>query len=277
MPSNFESVAVQTCVQGFVSAVGHHFVRQASAEVCRFGTVTTLQYGNEVEHPWPRAFRFKLELLAEDGATAAEIDHVYRYVAVDPQVECVVNLLVTDPGALVEELKPRGFTHAFDKVLMARSIDLPQRPRENPEGLHVRKVDTPALVAQTMLLGEEHRSHDVVLGGRQLHDFVVFKHRAVVATAQLVTTDCRVAYVSRMFTTPEHRQTGCCRALLDTMHTEARTLGMTHSVLVPSLMAWELGVYEKLGYRKCNTIALMIREQSSRPRSASAVCTSRQR
>ena len=135
MPSNFESVTVQACVQGFVSAVGHHFVKQASAEVRRFGAVTTLQYRHEVEHPWPRVFRFKLELLAEEEATAAEIDHVYRYVAVDPQVECLVNLLVTDPGALVEELKPRGFTRAFDKVLMARSINLPQRPREIPEGL----------------------------------------------------------------------------------------------------------------------------------------------
>ena len=262
MPANFEPVTVQACVQGFVSAVGHHFVKQASAEVRRFGAVTTLQHRNEVEHPWPRVFRFKLELLAEEGATAVEIDHVYRYVAVDPQVECVVNLLVSDPGAIAEKLKPRGFTHAFDKVLMARCINPPQRPMEIPEGLHVRKVDTPALVAQTMLLGQEHRSQDVVLGDRQLHDFVVFKKRVVVATAQLVTTDCRVAYVSRMFTAPEHRQTGCCRALLDAMHTEARTLGMTHSVLVPSLMAWELGIYEKLGYRICNTVALMIREQS---------------
>jgi GNAT superfamily N-acetyltransferase len=262
MPSNFESVTLQACVQAFVSAVGHHYVRQGSAEVRRYGAVTTLQYGREIEYPWPRSFRFKLELLAEEGATAAEIDHVYRYVAADPRAECVVNLLVTDPGALMEELKPRGFTHAFDKALMARSIDLPQRPREILEGLDVKKVDTPALVAQTMLLGEEHRSHDVVLGDRQLHDFVVFKHRAVVATAQIVTTDCKVAYVSRMFTAPEHRQRGCCRALLNTMHAEACALGMTHSVLVPSLMAWEHGIYEKLGYRKCNTIALMIREQS---------------
>jgi hypothetical protein len=132
MPSNFEPVTAQACVQGFVSAVAHHFVRQASAEVRRFGAVTTLQYSNEIEHPWPRAFRFKLELLAEEGATAAEIEHVYRYEAAAPQAECVVNLLVTDPGALVEELKPRGFTHAFDKALMARCIDLPQRPREPP-------------------------------------------------------------------------------------------------------------------------------------------------
>jgi len=74
-------------VQGFVSAAEQHFVRQASAEVHRFGAVTTLQYGNEVEHPWPRTLRFKLELLAEEGATAAEIDRVYRYVAVETQVE----------------------------------------------------------------------------------------------------------------------------------------------------------------------------------------------
>src|SRR5262245_8419944 len=139
MPANFESATVLACVRGFVSAVGHHFVEQASAKVRRFGAVTALQHGNEIEHPWPRAFRFKLELLAEEGATAAEIDHVYKYVAKDQQVECVVNLLVTDPGALVEGLSPMGFTHAFDKVLMARSIDLTERPREIPERLRISK------------------------------------------------------------------------------------------------------------------------------------------
>jgi predicted GNAT family acetyltransferase len=116
------------------------------------------------------------------------------------------------------------------------------------------------LVAQTAQLDQENRSHDAFLGDRHLHDFVALRAQAVVATGQFVTTNHGVAYVSRMFTAPEHRQTGCCRALLDTMHAEAGALGMTHSVLVPSLMAWELGVYEKVGYRNCNTIALIVRE-----------------
>lgn len=58
-----------------------------------------------------------------------------------------------------------------------------------------------------------------------------------------------------------HRQTGCCRALLHAMHAHARTLGMTCSVLVPSLMAQEHGIYEKLGYRLRNPICLLVREQ----------------
>jgi GNAT superfamily N-acetyltransferase len=261
MPSSFESVTVQACVRGFVSAVGYHFASQGYASVCRFGAVTTLEHRNDVEHPWPRVFRFKLELLVEEGATAAEIDKIYRHVASDPRVECVVNLLVTDPAGLVEELTSLGFMHAFDKALMARSLGAHQLPRESPENLHVRKVDTPALVAQTILLGQDHRSQDAVLEDRQIHDFIAFRDGAVAATAQFVTTDYRIAYVSRMFTAPEHRQTGCCRALLHTMQAEARALGMTHSVLVPSLMAWELGIYEKLGYRLCNPMSLMIREQ----------------
>jgi predicted GNAT family acetyltransferase len=262
MPPGFEPATVRASVRGFVSAVEHHFSRQGDAKVRRFGSVTALEHRDEIEHPWPRAFRFKLELLAEEGATAAEISNVYRHLASDSHVECVANLLVCDPTPLVEELKARGFTCAFDKVLMARCIGASQLSSGHPEGLDVRKVDTPALVAQTAPLGEEYQSHDVVLGDRQLHDFVVLRDQAVVATAQLVATGHGVAYVSRMFTAPEHRQTGCCRALLDTMHAEARAFGMTHCVLVPSLMAWELGVYEKLGYRNCNTITLMIREQS---------------
>jgi predicted GNAT family acetyltransferase len=249
-------------VRGFVSAVEYHFSRQGDAKFRHFGSVTTLEHGDEIEHPWPRAFRFKLELLVEEGATAAEISDVYRHVASDPHVECVANLLVSDPDPLVEELKSSGFTRAFDKALMARCIRAPQLSSDRPAGLNVRKVDTAVLIAQTAQLGQEYRSHDAVLGDRQLHDFVVLHDQTAVATAQLVTTTHGVAYVSRMFTAPEHRQTGCCRALLDTMHAEARAFGMTHSVLVPSLMAWELSIYEKLGYRNCNTIALVIRERS---------------
>ena len=260
MPPGFEPATVQACVRGFVSAVGYQFSRQGYAKVGHFGSVTTLEHRNEIEHPWPRAFRFKLELLVEEGATAAEIGNVYRHLASDPYVECVANLLVSDPNRLVEELKSSGFMRAFDKALMARRIGAQALSSKGPEALDVRKVDTPALVAQTAQLVQENRSHDAFLGDRHLHDFVALRDQAVVATAQFVTTNHGVAYVSRMFTAPEHRQTGCCRALLDTMHAEARALGMTHSVLVPSLMAWELGVYEKLGYRNCNTIALIVRE-----------------
>jgi hypothetical protein len=113
------------------------------------------------------------------------------------------------------------------------------------------------LVAQTAQLDQENRSHDAFLGGRHLHDFVALRAQAVVATAQFATT---ALPTYRGCSPRQHRQTGCCRALLDTMHAEAGALGMTHSVLVPSLMAWELGVYEKVGYRNCNTIALIVRE-----------------
>jgi predicted GNAT family acetyltransferase len=258
----FEPATVQACVRGFVSAVEYRFSRQGDAKVRQFGSVTTLEHKEEIEHPWPRAFRFRLELLVEEGATAAEIANVYWHVASDLRVECVANLLVFDANRLVEELKSSGFTRAFDKALMARCIGAPQPSSERPEGLDVRKVDTPALVAQTVQLGQEYRSDEAVLGDRRLHDFVVLRDQAVVATGQLVTTGHGVAYVSRMFTKPEHRQTGCCRALLNTMHAEARAFGMTHSVLVPSLMAWELSIYEKLGYTNCNTITLIVREPS---------------
>ena len=223
--------------------------------------MTTVEHKDEIEHPWPRSFRFKLELLVEQAATAARVSDVYRQMASDPHVECVANLVVVDPDPLAEELESSGFTRAFDKALMARSIGAAQQPSQRAEGLAVCKVDSPALVAQTAVLGQEYRSHDAVLGDHQLHDFVVFRDQAVVATAQLVTTGHGVAYVSRMFTAPEHRQTGCCRALLDAMQAEGRALGMTHCVLVPSLMAWELSIYQKLGYSHCNTIALVIREQ----------------
>jgi hypothetical protein len=113
MPAGFEPAIVQACVRGFVAAVEYHFSRLGGAKVRHFGSVTTLEYRDEIEHPWPRAFRFKFELLVEEGATAPEISDVYWHLAFDPGVECVANLLLSDPNPLVEELTSRGFTRAF--------------------------------------------------------------------------------------------------------------------------------------------------------------------
>src|SRR5262245_46645730 len=70
---------------------------------------------------------------------------------------------------------------------------------------------------------------------------------------------------SRMFTAPEHRQAGCCRALLDTMHAEARAFGMSHCALVPSRMAWELSIMRSSAF-------VAQHDRSRRPRTVLAIC-----
>jgi predicted acetyltransferase len=54
-----------------------------------------------------------------------------------------------------------------------------------------------------------------------------------------------------MFTAPDHRRLGYAGILLRTMHDAAYRLGMRHSVLAPSLMAHQFGVYERYGYHTC--------------------------
>jgi len=231
---------------------------QTGARVRRFGRVTTLEHTSEIEHPWPRAFRFTLELMVEEAASPAAIDDAYRTVGGGADVECVVNLFGAD-AALVEALAARGFVHAFDKVLMAKALGPAGIFDKERADLRTAKVDTMQLVEQSAVLGAENRSHAVMLGDRHLHDFLAFRNDAIVASAQLVTTDLGVAYIGRMFTVPEHRRTGCCRALLDTAHAQARELGMTHAVLVPSLMAWEARVYQACGYETCRPMSLLVR------------------
>ena len=75
-----------------------------------------------------------------------------------------------------------------------------------------------------------------------------------------MTAADKISYVSRMYTLPEFRRLGACRALIEAMHGYAHDLGMTHAVLVPSLMAREHQIYERLGYALCVPIDLLIRD-----------------
>src|SRR6266540_4663392 len=100
MAPRADPAIARACAAGFVTAAGYKFAAETGARVRRFGSVTTIEYTTDIEHPWPRAFPFRLELMVEEGASAAEIDAVYRRVAGAPDTECVVDLLVADPGAL---------------------------------------------------------------------------------------------------------------------------------------------------------------------------------
>lgn len=123
----------------------------------------------------------------------------------------------------------------------------------------VVKVETPLRVEQTELLGAEQRSHDVALIDPYLHDFLALLDNKPVARAQLVTTDAGIGYIADMYTAPDHRRSGYAGALLRAMHEEAYRLGMRHSVLAPSLMAHEFGVYERYGYQICISKVVLFR------------------
>jgi GNAT superfamily N-acetyltransferase len=240
------------CAAAFVAAVAHKFASEANAQISHFGAITAIRYQNEISHPWPRAFQYTLEMMAEEGAEAGEIDSVYKKVARDPIEECVINLLVPDPALLVRNLSTLGYSVAWRSELLAVPLQ-PPSPRQTAAGaLRIVKVGTPLHVEQTALLGAEQRSHEAALVDLNLHDFLALRGNEPVARAQLVTTNARVGYIADMFTAPNHRRAGYAGALLQAMHEEAYRLGMRHSVLAPSLMARQFGVYERYGYRACS-------------------------
>jgi len=236
------------CAAAFVAAVAHKFASEAKAEVSRFGAITAIRYQNEICHPWPRAFQYTLEMMAEDGVEAAEIDGVYKKVARDPIEECIIDLIVSDPTSLIRNLSTLGYSVAWQSDLLAIALH-PSSPRQPTAGaLRIVKVETPLQVEQTALLGAEQRSHDVALVDSNLHDFLALLDNEPVARAQLVTTPAGIGYIADMFTAPN---AGYAGALLRAMHEEAYRLGMRQSVLAPSLMAHQFGVYERYGYRIC--------------------------
>jgi GNAT superfamily N-acetyltransferase len=238
------------CATAFVAAVAQKFASEANAEISRFGATTTIRYQNEITHPWPRAFQYTLEMMAEDGVEAAEIDGVYKKVARDPIEECVINLLVPDPASLIPDLSALGYSVAWQSDLLALALQ-PSSSRQPEAGaLRIMKVETPRHVEQTAL-GAGQRPHGVALVNASLHDFLALLDNEPVARAQLVTTNVGIGYIADMFTAPNHRRAGYAGALLRAMHDEAYRLGLRHSVLAPSLMAHEFGVYERHGYHAC--------------------------
>jgi GNAT superfamily N-acetyltransferase len=247
------------CAAAFVAAVAHKFAAEANAQISRFGAVTAIRYQSEISHPWPRAFQYTLEMMVEDGVDGGEIDGVYRKVARDPIEECIINLLVPDPKPLAQNLNTLGYSVAWQSRLLAVQLQPPFPYQSKADALTVVKVETPLHVEQTELLGAEQRSHDVALIDPYLHDFLALLDNKPVARAQLVTTDAGIGYIADMYTAPDHRRSGYAGALLRAMHEEAYRLGMRHSVLAPSLMAHEFGVYERYGYQICISKVVLFR------------------
>jgi GNAT superfamily N-acetyltransferase len=239
------------CATAFVAAVAYKFASEANARIDRFGAITAIRYQNEISHPWPRAFQYTLEMMAEDGVEAGEVDGVYKTVARDPTEECVINLLVPAPASLIRDLSALGYSVAWQSDLLAFPLPPPSRGKPEAGALRIVKVKAPLHVEQTALLGAAQRSHAVALLDLNLNDFLALLDNEPVARAQLVTTDLGIGYIADMFTAPGHRRAGHAGALLRTMHQEAYRLGMRHSVLAPSLMAHQFGVYESYGYRTC--------------------------
>src|SRR5579862_8956323 len=101
------------CAAAFVAAVARKFASEADAQISRFGAITAIRYQNEISHPWPRAFRYALEMMAEDGVEAGEIDGVYKKVARTSIEECVINLLIPDPTSLIRNLGTLGYSVAW--------------------------------------------------------------------------------------------------------------------------------------------------------------------
>jgi GNAT superfamily N-acetyltransferase len=239
------------CAAAFVVAVAHKFASEANAQIDRFGAITAIRYQNEITHPWPRAFQYTLEMMAEDGIEAGEIDSVYKKVARDPIEQCVVNLLVPDPASLIGNLNALGYSVAWQSDLLAVQLQPPSTSHPKAGALRIVKVETPLHVEQTTLLGAQQRSQVIALADLNLHDFLALLDAEPVARAQLATTNAGIGYIADMLTAPNHRRAGYAGALLRAMHEEAYRLGMRRSVLAPSLMAHQFGVYEKYGYRTC--------------------------
>jgi GNAT superfamily N-acetyltransferase len=259
MAERNEPVTPRDCAAAFVAAVAHKFASEANAQISRFGAITVIRYQNEISHPWPRAFQFTLEMMVEDGVEAGGIDGVYKKVARDPIEECVINLLVPDPALLIRNLSTLGYSVAWRSELLAVPLQPPSPRQTTASALRIVKVETPLDVERTALLGAGQRSNDVVLVDPNLHDFLALQDDEPVARAQLVTTNAGTGYIADMFTAPDQRRAGHAGALLQAMHEEAYRLGMRHSVLAPSLMAHQFGVYERYGYHACSSKVVLFR------------------
>lgn len=162
-----------------------------------------------------------------------------------PGEQYVLNVFHPEPETqeIEKRFESAGFQYAFTNVV--RGLPLPA-PLPN-RGIPVKLVSEPDQIAFV-----NHTHHymqpmpDTVLDNPGVRAFYTALDGQAAGWGLLVTTAPEAAYISDMFTLPSFRGRGVAEALLGAMHEAAAAAGKTHSLLVPSVMAWNY--YQRFGY-----------------------------
>jgi GNAT superfamily N-acetyltransferase len=187
---------------------------------------------------------------------AQEVVDIVRDHLAGAREEHVLTVFSLVPERVIEAYESLGYQHAWTNILMARDLVTEDAALGNTAG--VRSLGSDGDVDSINATAPDHRTTVEAVGDPYLHDYLIRDDGRVIAKAQIVTKPGEVAYVSDMFTAPTNRRRGYSRALMESLHRRARACGAERSILVPSLMAREIGLYQKYGYRETIPMVLLI-------------------
>lgn len=133
------------------------------------------------------------------------------------------------PTAITVSLEPAAQPDVIALIEALDAYQVPLYPAESHHGIDMAALSQPNVLFAVARDGEG---------------------RAVACGAIVVGPD--FGELKRMYTLPTHRGQGIARALLALLESEARSLGVRQFTLETGYLQHDaIGLYERLGYRRC--------------------------
>lgn len=242
-------------IHAFLQSVGQKFSIESGALQHVEETFTAISYPQDLVHPWPREFAYRVEFFTQHTDAEVVVPAIQQVLGSESR-EHVLSVFANEGADSEAAYGQFGYRLAWTNVLMKKKLS--PTATAPPSMAGIRPISTARDVEAINALGPENLSSAHAIDDPTLHDFVAEIDGTLVAKAQMVTASAPIAYVSDMYTRPENRRMGLGTALLAHLHVGAAALGMEEMILVPSLMARRIGFYEKHGYQEAVPIQLFI-------------------
>ncbi len=237
----------------FADAVAHKFMVEEGAETMDLPGGRIITHRRDLEHPWPRSFRYRTEVFVGPEDPDAALGAARRQFG--DRTEHVVNLFGVSESNRDQLADQLDYTVAWRNVVMERSLGIDEAGERATD---VRPVETERDVVAVNLMGPDNPAAPAAISDPNLADFCIDDGGRAVAKGQVVVGLGRIAYVSDMYTAESHRRRGLGTAMMRELEAEAAARGAEQIILVPSLETRRNGFYERLGYRPALSMDVLI-------------------
>ncbi len=231
---------------------------ETGSDMRQVADVYAINHGVPIAHEYPRKFDFRQEFLANGGEPNVVLRCV-RECLFEEHDDHVLYVFSRDVAEKIPAYQSLGYHHAWNNALLGMPlgevVELPVA------GLRVREIaNTADVVTYQGLSGSAAVAHSTT--DANVHTFLCEDDNGVpMGRGQLVTENKLFAYVSGMFTAPEHRRCGVGTALMNAMHQRGMKKGARFCLLVPSRFASEINFYPKFNYEVVAPHAVFIPSQ----------------
>ena len=225
------------------------------AMIASYNYVYQVTYGTKYETEGPigvsiygdasvASFHYEFLALSEEADSILEAVRAYP---IPENRQYVIDVFHPQPSS--PELKKKFLTSGYEFVRtgMILGMELPTTIKTLSHTIHKAKTIQQAETANHSLAREGERIYTQILRDEHIHSFYATVHDEAAGWTQLVTVYPGAGYINQLYVLKPHRRHRLGTALIRYAHRQARELGSSRMVLVPSEMA--LPLYRRLGYR----------------------------